>query len=68
MSDNHLDLLVSEEFLIRLDDFRLHQPDLPSRTEAVRRLVEIRLAIIAATPAGHVPARRRHYGQGQFPV
>jgi hypothetical protein len=61
MSDNHLDLLVSEEFLIRLDDFRLHQPDSPSRTEAIRRLVGIGLAVIAATPAGHAPQRRRRF-------
>jgi DNA-binding XRE family transcriptional regulator len=32
---------VSQEFIHCLDDWRRRQPDLPSRTEAVRRLVQI---------------------------
>jgi hypothetical protein len=31
---------ASEEFLRSIDDWRRHQPDLPSRAEAIRRLVE----------------------------
>jgi hypothetical protein len=31
---------LSDEFLEKLDDWRRQQPDLPSRTEALRRLVE----------------------------
>lgn len=35
---------VPEEFLDKLDDWRRAQPDLPSRGEAVRRLVELGFA------------------------
>lgn len=31
---------ASDEFLQKLDDYRRQQPDLPSRSEAMRRLVE----------------------------
>jgi hypothetical protein len=31
---------VSEQFIRTIDDWRRKQPDLPSRTEAIRRLVE----------------------------
>jgi hypothetical protein len=32
---------VSEQFLRTIDDWRRQQTDLPSRTEAIRRLVEL---------------------------
>ena len=32
---------VSEEFLRTVDDWRRRQKDLPSRAEAIRRLVEL---------------------------
>jgi len=32
---------VSEQFLRLVDDWRRHQIDLPSRAEAIRRLVEL---------------------------
>jgi hypothetical protein len=32
-----------EPILADIDDWRRHQPDLPSRTEAIRRLVELGL-------------------------
>jgi hypothetical protein len=32
---------ASPEFLARLDEWRREQPDLPNRSEAIRRLVEI---------------------------
>jgi hypothetical protein len=32
---------VSDKFLRTVDEWRRHQPDLPSRTEAIRRLVEL---------------------------
>jgi len=31
---------VSEDFLRAIDDWRRKQPDLPSRAEAIRRLVD----------------------------
>jgi metal-responsive CopG/Arc/MetJ family transcriptional regulator len=31
---------VTEEFLRTIDDWRRKQPDLPSRAESIRRLVE----------------------------
>ena len=34
------ELRVSEDFLRAIDDWRRQQPDLPSRAEAIRRLVE----------------------------
>jgi hypothetical protein len=35
---------ASPEFLARLDQWRRKQPDLPNRSEAIRRLVEIAMA------------------------
>jgi hypothetical protein len=35
----NLHLKVSVEFVRSIDDWRRHQPDLPNRTEAIRRLV-----------------------------
>jgi metal-responsive CopG/Arc/MetJ family transcriptional regulator len=43
---------ISPEFLARLDDWRRRQPDLPNRSEAIRRLVE---AGMAATKQGKQP-------------
>jgi len=34
------EMLVDPAFLRRIDDWRRKQPDLPSRAEAIRRLVE----------------------------
>jgi metal-responsive CopG/Arc/MetJ family transcriptional regulator len=42
---------VSEEFLARLDDWRRAQRDLPSRAEAIRRLVELGMKAPQGTPA-----------------
>jgi hypothetical protein len=33
----------SDEFMARLDEWAAHQPDTPSRSEAIRRLVDIAL-------------------------
>jgi hypothetical protein len=36
-----LQVSISQELLDRLDDWRRSQPDLPPRTEAVRRMIEL---------------------------
>lgn len=38
--DRPFQMRVTEEFVKKLDDWRRKQPDLPSRAEAIRRLVE----------------------------
>ena len=39
--DRPFQMRVSEEFLRMVDDWRRRQKDLPSRAEAIRRLVEL---------------------------
>jgi hypothetical protein len=39
--DRPFQMRVSEEFLRTVDDWRRRQKDLPSRAEAIRRLVEL---------------------------
>jgi hypothetical protein len=39
--DRPFQMRVSEQFLRMVDDWRRTQPDLPSRAEAIRRLVEL---------------------------
>lgn len=39
-----LQMRVSREFITAVDDWRRRQPDIPSRSEAIRRLVERGLA------------------------
>jgi len=43
VNDKLFQMRASKEFLNRLDNWRREQPDLPSRAEAIRRLVEIAL-------------------------
>lgn len=45
-----MQMRMSKEFLRRLDNWRRQQPDIPSRSESVRRLVEVAFA------AGQEPA------------
>ena len=40
MKDKTFQMRVSEDFLRKLDAWRRTQPDLPSRAEAIRRLVD----------------------------
>ena len=40
MQDKTFQMRVSEGFLRDIDDWRRKQPDLPSRAEAIRRLVD----------------------------
>jgi hypothetical protein len=41
--DNPFHMRVSAEFLRSVDDWRRQQEDLPSRAEAIRRLVDLAL-------------------------
>lgn len=43
--DQRMQLVVSDEFIARIDDWRRKQTDIPSRSEAVRRLVEKGLGV-----------------------
>lgn len=40
IQDRPFQMRVTEDFLRMLDDWRRKQPDLPSRAESIRRLVE----------------------------
>lgn len=44
VNDRRFPMRVSEQFLHDLDEWRRQQPDLPSRAEAVRRLVALGMA------------------------
>jgi hypothetical protein len=53
VNDKLFQMRTTEEFLRRVDDWRRGQEDLPSRTEAIRRLVEVGLnAAAERTKAG----------------
>jgi hypothetical protein len=39
-NDRPFQMRVSDEWLKTIDDWRRQQPDLPSRAQAIRRLVE----------------------------
>lgn len=41
--DQHFQMRTSREFMKLIDDWRRKQPDLPSRAEAIRRLVDAAL-------------------------
>jgi hypothetical protein len=43
VNDKLFQMRTNDEFLRRVDDWRRAQEDLPSRTEAIRRLVELGL-------------------------
>jgi hypothetical protein len=42
-NDKLLQMRSTEEFIRRIDDWRRAQDDLPSRSEAIRRLVDLGL-------------------------
>jgi metal-responsive CopG/Arc/MetJ family transcriptional regulator len=58
MKTERFEMRAGEAFLNALDDWRRRQPDLPSRAEAVRRLVEAALAD-EKKRGGRGPKRRR---------
>lgn len=43
---------VDAEWLRKIDDWRRQQPELPSRAEAIRRLVDLGLGSVDALPKG----------------
>ena len=51
INDKPFQMRASKEFLAKIDDWRRTQPDLPSRAEAIRRLVELGLQASAPKPA-----------------
>jgi hypothetical protein len=53
-----LQMRVSTEFLAKLDKWRGMQPNPPSRTEAIRRLVEHGLAAAPAPRSDNLVARK----------
>ncbi len=44
LHDRTFQMRASDEWLAKIDDWRRKQPELPSRAEAIRRLVEKALA------------------------
>jgi metal-responsive CopG/Arc/MetJ family transcriptional regulator len=54
-----INVRVDDEFLAKLDNWRRHQPDLPNRPEAVRRLVEQALSKPEPKSAKEPNSRRR---------
>jgi hypothetical protein len=43
MKDQRIPVMMSSEEVAAIDDWRRKNPDLPSRSEAIRRLVELGL-------------------------
>jgi hypothetical protein len=61
IQDRPFQMRLSNEFLERLDEWRLRQPDLPSRAESVRRLTTAMLQILDKDPVhkGAKPKKRK---------
>jgi metal-responsive CopG/Arc/MetJ family transcriptional regulator len=51
--DQRIQLVTSKRFVQQVDEWRRAQPELPSRSEAIRRLVEVGLATEAAAKPRH---------------
>jgi hypothetical protein len=43
--DQRIPVMMSEEEVVAIDKWRRHQDDLPSRSEAIRRLIELGLKV-----------------------
>lgn len=48
--DKPFQMRASEEWLRKIDDWRRKQPDIPSRAEAIRQLVEAGLKVALLPP------------------
>jgi hypothetical protein len=53
--DQRLQLVISKSQISTIDEWRRHQPDLPSRSEAIRRLIEAGLTAKPATDDSGTP-------------
>jgi len=61
--DKVFQMRATDEFLRRIDDWRREQPDIPSRAESIRRLVETALGPERARVVGtDVRSLAREYG------
>jgi hypothetical protein len=49
LNDKQFQMRASADFLVRIDEWRRTQPDIPSRAEAIRRLVDIALSSAPGT-------------------
>jgi|HubBroStandDraft_4_1064222.scaffolds.fasta_scaffold1283362_1 hypothetical protein len=68
--DRVFQMRASEEFLRQIDDWRREQPDLPSRAEAIRRLIEAGLKTTQVSHSGGGnpgPAPRGKLGASRAP-
>jgi hypothetical protein len=54
-----LDIYPDRDFLLRVDRWRIEQPDAPTRAEAVRRLVDEALEAKAKQQPAPAPQRKR---------
>jgi hypothetical protein len=64
MKTVRFEMKVPEDLLVRVDDWRRQQPDLPNRSEAMRRLIEAGVtanpgADGSAAPGGSEPRSTR---------
>jgi hypothetical protein len=61
IQDRPFQMRLSNEFLKRLDEWRLRQPDLPSRAESIRRLTTAMLQVLDKDPdnKGAKPKKRK---------
>jgi hypothetical protein len=71
INDRPFQLRVSEEFLRKLDEWRRQQPDIPSRAESIRRLIEMGMKMPKhGAPSGggdSGPATRGKLGASRVP-
>jgi hypothetical protein len=53
MKNTRFEMKTPEALLARVDDWRRQQPDLPNRSEAIRRLIEAGLSVAGKSgPSG----------------
>ncbi len=50
--DERLNLSMSRSLLKAIDDWRRQQEDIPTRTDAARRLIDLGLTVKPGTPSG----------------
>ena len=50
--DQRIQLVISQGQVREIDEWRRQQPDLPNRSEAIRRLIETALKGLKSAPSG----------------